>query len=392
MLNLLDFIKDFVAAEFPRIVRDYHDLAVAVFDNVRDPAKPVDRKQAESFLTRDLRLHQLAVLGTASEFQFYSVAADYPQRIFFVMDVRDVGVEALLLYDLSNAKILDRRLADRPLLEETIRSTDLISEMRRFTYDLVVATFGRYHAVLKHSGRLRRTDGSKEAAQAFKMAFPTLGDFSEDVQVLLGGDEVIVAAHPRFAAYVHNIVADLDQTLLGPDPVAPQGRAGSLRLGVRTGVSFSAARTPGERRQHQMSHHKAMKLADESHSLLKNLERQQRRIERLLEMLEANEKKKADIPRFRKKLEELRLTKLFTRAQHGNPTVLPMKRFEQVIAALREERIPCRQDALFEFVDFNGNVVNAGRLAKDAEALEAAVRAKVGRDNIHVDLPPAKKL
>jgi hypothetical protein len=63
-----------------------------------------------------------------------------------------------------------------------------------------------------------------------------------------------------------------------------------------------------------------------------------------------------------------------------------------VIAALREERIPRRQDALFEFVDFNGNVVNTGQLTKDAEALENAVRAKVGRDNLHVDLPPAKKL
>ena len=63
-----------------------------------------------------------------------------------------------------------------------------------------------------------------------------------------------------------------------------------------------------------MAYYKAMKLADESHSLLKGLERQQRR------------------------------------------------------------------------------VVNTGQLTKDAEALENAVRAEVGRDNLHVDLPPAKKL
>jgi subtilisin family serine protease len=393
VLNLIDFTKDFLEEEFAHIlVLNQHDNAVLVLENLRDPAKPVDRRQVEDFLTRDLRQEKLAVLGTASEFQFYATAADWSARIVFIMDVRDLGVEVLKMYDVSNARILDSRLADRRLLQETIRSTDVVTEMRRFTYDMVVQTFGRYHALLKHSGGLRRTDGSEEAALAFKKAFDPLGEVDNDVQVMLGGDEVMIAAHPRFAAYLHNIVADLSTTVLGPGPIDPLGRAGGQKLGIRVGVAFSLAKTAAERREHQLAHHKAMRLADESHGLLKDMERRKRRIERLLDMLERNPDKEKDAPKYHKRLDELRLGKLFTRVQHGKPTVLPMERIEPLVRALREGKLPTRDGSLVELVDFDGNVVDHGRLTKDADALEEAVRKKVGRDNLHIDPPPARKL
>jgi hypothetical protein len=392
VLNVIDFVKDFLESEFARDLLDQHTLAVRVLENLRDPAKPVDRRQAEDFLTRDLRLVKLAVLGTTSEFQFYANAADWPARIFFMMDVRDLGVEVLMMYDVSNAKIVDGRLANGRLLRETIRSTEVVTEMRRFTHDLVIDTFRRYHAVLKHSGRVRRTDGSKEAARAFKKAFGSLGDFSNDVQVMLGGDEIMVAAHPRFAAYVHNIVADLSETVLGPGPIGPQARAGSPRLKIRAGVAFSSARTPGERREHQLAHNKAMRLADESHGVLKDLERRERRIERLIDMLEANPDKAKDAPKYRQRLEKLRLGRLFTRVQHGKPKVLPMKRIDPLVAAMREGKLPTRDQDLVELIDYDGNIVDSRRLLQDADALEATVRKKVGRDNVHVDPPPAVKV
>ena len=63
------------------------------------------------------------MLDSAFEFQFYRVTADFPERIFFAMDVQDVGVETLLLY-VSNGKILDHRLADRALLRRpSVRPT-----------------------------------------------------------------------------------------------------------------------------------------------------------------------------------------------------------------------------------------------------------------------------
>ena len=393
VLNLIDFIKDFLEEEFAHIlVLNQHDNAVLVLENIRDLAKPMDTRQAEDFLTRDLRQEKLAVLGTASEFQFYSTAADYPARIVFMMDVRDLGVEVLMMYDISNAEILDGRLADRRLLQETIRSTDVVTEMRRFTYDMVVQTFGRYHALLKQSGPLRRTDGSKEAARAFKKAFDPLGEFDKDVQVMLGGDEVMVAAHPRFAAYLHNIVADLSATVLGPHPAGLRGLATTRMLRIRTGVAFSLAKTAGERRKHQLAHNQAMELAGGSHGLLKDLERRKHRIERLLDMLERNPDKEKDAPKYRKRLDELRMSNLFTRVQHGNPTVLPMRRIEPLVGALREGKLPTRDGNLTELVDFDGNVVDHGRLIKDADALEQSVRKKVGRDNLHVDTPPAVKV
>ena len=394
VLNLIDFIKDFLESELARDLLDQHNLAVRVLENLQDPDlnKPVDVRQAEDFMTRDLRLVKLAVLGTTSEFQFYAAAADWPTRIIFMMDVRDLGVEVLMMYDASNAKILDGRLAHERLLRETIRSTDVVTEMRRFTHEMVVDTFRRYHALLKHSARMRRTDGSKEAARAFRKASSSVGDFDDDVQVMLGGDEIMVAAHPRFAAYLHNIVADLSETVLGPGPIGPQARSGSPRLKIRAGVAFSLAKAPGNRKQHQLAHHKAMRLADESHGLLKDLERRERRIERLVEMLEANPDKAKDAPKYRKRLDDLRLGKLFTRALHGNPRVLPMKRIEPLVAALREGKIPGRDRDLFDVVDYEGKVVDRDRLRQDAEALEATVRKKVGRDNVHVDTPPVTKI
>ena len=392
VLNLVDFVKDFLQREFARELHSQHELAVRVLDNLRDPATPVDRRQTEAFLTRDLRARKLAVLGTASEFQFYAAAADHPARIVFMMDVRDLGVDVLLMHDAALARILDGRMADRRLLEETVRATELVTEMRRFTYDQVVATFGRYHAALKRSAALRRTDGSKEAARAFRKASGPLGAFEDDVQIMLGGDEMMVAAHPRFAAYVHDIVRELSETVLGPGTVGPDARVGGKVLSIRAGVAFSLAQTPGDRRQHQLAHHKAMRLADESHGLLKDLERRDRRIERLIDKLEDNPKKKDQAPPFRKRLTELRLTKLFTRVQHGNPRVLPMRRIEPLVRALRGGRLPRRDRGLVELVDHQGNVIDHAQLVKTAEALEQAVRKKVGRDNVHVDNPPAVKV
>jgi hypothetical protein len=246
--------------------------------------------------------------------------------------------------------------------------------------------------LLTRSAQGRRTDGSKEAALAFRKAFSRLGTFEEDVQVMVGGDEIMIALHPRFAAYVHNIVADLSETILGPGPVGPDARAGSPRLKVRAGVAFSLARTQGKRSEHQIAHNKAMRLADESHAVTKDLERRERRIERLIEKLEANAKKQDRAPAFRKQLDALRLGKLFTRIQHGAPQALSAARVDQMVAGFRAGTLARQDAALVELVDHQGKVVDRVRLLQDAEGLERAVRKAVGNDNVHVDLPPARKI
>lgn len=84
-----------------------------------------------------------------------------------------------------------------------------------------------------------------------------------------------------FAEYVAAIVADLDTMSYDKDRT----------LNMRASIAFSSA-DPQYRKDVQLSHQEAMKLAEVAPNTLKRLERTQRRIERLIDMLEANDKKK----------------------------------------------------------------------------------------------------
>jgi LAS superfamily LD-carboxypeptidase LdcB len=383
-LNLVDFIKDFLDREFAGVLVEQHDRAVQVLDNLRDAKRPVDRERTTRFLSEDVRAKRLAVLGTASEYQYYAEAADHNARILFVLDVVDLGVELISIYDRTNAKILDERLSGERLLHETIRSTDSITQLRRATHELVVTTFKRYHELLK------RGDGSTEARAAFGTAPPKLGDFDDDVQIMLGGDEIMVAAHPRFSVHVARIVADLSAT--APTP-AGAGRAADVpRLRIRAGVAFSAASGSGERKARQLAHNQAMCLADESHGLLKSLERRHRRIERLVVKLEAIPDKRSKVPEYRRQLDALRLDNLFTRVKFARPILLPKRRADALVRAWRQGIWPTVDTDVAQLVDHNGKVVDRRRLVKAATDLEAAVRKDVGKANIHVDPPPAVKI
>lgn len=391
VLNLLDFVKDFLTKEFRRELLSYHEDALEASRDVRRPqGERIDWRRLEDVLTKDLRQNQpIAVLGTASEFLFYSTAADYPERIFFSMDIRDLGVDLVLLYENSNEEIEDKRPTDVALMEDTFRATDPINERKRFTYDRVVHTFGLFHALLARGASVKRTDGRSEARKAFGRGMRTSGkipSFEESVQIMLGGDEVFVAAHPYFSAYVHEIIKALDET-----PYE------TTTLNMRAAVAFSRAKAkpnPAEQREaNQYAHYQAMKGADDAPATLKLLERAQRRIERLIDKLEENEDKKDKAPPFREELEELGLTKVFARVNYGNPKVLSARHFGKFTRHLQMENVRLASRMLpTDFVDFDGNVIDEEALRKRAEALEEKVRRVVGRDNKHVDPPPARKI
>ena len=382
-LNMLDFVKDFLTGEFRKELVRYHNDALAVFSQLRQrrPFAQIDWPKLERVLTRDLRQTQrIAVLGTASEFQFYSFAADYPERIFFSMDIRDLGVALMMWYERANEEIEDKKPTGVKLMEETFRSSDPINAQRRFTYDRVVDTFRKYYYLIDKNAAVKV---ASEARKAFGTGMQTTGaipEFSKCVQFLLGGDEIFVAAHPYFEPFVHNIISDLDKTPL---------KDGTLNM--RTAVAYS--KTEGDRAQRQASHHQAMTLADHVLNPLKHLERTHRRIERLIEKLEANPKKKDLAPQYRKELENLRLLKLFARVNRGNPQVLPAPELNRVLRGFKEGSLGAAvRTQYFQLVDFSGNVVNSDKLTKDAANLEEMVRRKVGLDNTHVDLPPVTKL
>ncbi len=394
-LNAIDFVKDFVSTEYPRFVDLYHAEALLVLEQLLDKGQDVDWPRLARFLTRDFRQgsEPVSLQGTASEFQFYSHAADQQEQVFFMLDIRDLGVELMAFYETAQMTITDDRLAGLDLMVETFRSTDAIVVRRRFTYDKVVEAFKKRYPEAAGAG------SRAAAGKAFGTALRTEGampPFRDSIRVMLGGDEVFVAAHPYYARCAHAIIADL-----ASPTIAVQDRP----LNLRAGVGYStAARAPGpapagndvsdaQRRENQKAHDKVLKLATDSLTMLKPLERTQRRIERLIEMLEANDQKKDLAPPHRRKLADLRLLEVYARVMHGYPKQLSTATYARLHRLLRAGDLRgALATKLFELVDFAGNVVDEPTLTRRAAELEAAVRRDVGKDNVHVDGPPVTKI
>lgn len=390
-LNMIDFVKEFASPEYPRHVEEYHVEALLILEQLLKPTEPIEWSRLARFLTHDTRqgFEPVAIQGLASEFQFYSAASDNVDQMFFAMDIRDLGVELMGFYEASQLVIQDDKLAGIPLMRETFRATDPIAARRRFTYDSVVAVFK------KHYGAARAAGSRAEALKAFGGTLRTDGvmpEFRQSLQVMLGGDEVFVAAHPYYARVEHLIIADLARITFQRAP-----------LNMRTGVAYSAADRapgpdgpdidPGQRALNQKAHDKALKLATDSLSELKPLERTQRRIERLIDMLEGNAKKKDLAPAHRKRLAELHLLELYTRVQHKYARQLTPAVYRRLHRFLLAADLPGAVGTkLFELVDHGGNTVDAVALSKQTAALEAAVRRDVGKDNIHIDGPPVTKI
>ena len=402
-LNELDFVKDFLFDEFRKQLVIYHELCYAAFRQLRDLRTPIDWNRLEKILTRDLRLTERPVIvqGTTSEYRFYAYSADHDQRIFLTMDVRDLGVEVALWYELSSWIILEDKLSDITLLEETIESTKPIVQRKRATYDTVVTVMAKYFSQL----RLGPANGGVAAQKAFEMglrtrAFPS--NFEDAVQVMLGGDEVFVSAHPYFAHHVVDIVNDLEKATFRSDS---HGRdLGDRPLNMRVSVAYSSATiVPGgatggaapsaaQRLENQRSHDRALRLGSSAAGALKTYERTHRRIERLIELIEANNKKAKQAPPLRDRLAKLGLLRLFIQVQYAHIATLSMAKYASLLAALDAGDLAAAQGMkLVDVVDYSGNVVNANRLSTDMAKLEADVVKIVGIDNHHQDGPPVEQ-
>jgi hypothetical protein len=144
-----------------------------------------------------------------------------------------------------------------------------------------------------------------------------------------------------------------------------------------------------QREANQRAHQQALDACDAAPKKLKDLEGQHRRIERLIDVLKTNEDKKDLAKDFSERLDELGLLRVFARIGYGGPRVLTPSRFVARIARLRASKLSSNNDE--ELVDFDGNVVDKQALLESANALEKDVRDKVGKDNTHVDPPPAHK-
>ena len=275
------------------------------------------------------------------------------------------------------------KLEGEKLMEETFRASDLITRQRRVTYDTVVKTFLYYYK------RLLGGNGKTEALEAFGHGIGPLGtlpDFDKTTQFMLGGDEIFVAADPRYTKFIPDIIDALDGATFENKP-----------LNLRTAVTFSSAERvtgpPEQKRKNQEAHDQAMQLAGAGPGPLKEFERTHRRIEMLIEKLQANPKKEKQAPAFTKDLAKLPLTRVYAQIKYRRAKRLADQEFARLLRLLREGT-PAQAGGSIdvEFVDFDGKVVDGVKLTTDAAALEKKVRDAVGWDNRHVDGPPMTKM
>ncbi len=386
ILNMIDYVKSFESAEFDNLLLSYHDKARRSYSELAElpaAARGIDWDNLQFVLTHDVRQHMtLAVIATASEYQFYSIASDYQQRVIFSLDIRDMGVELMLLYEYTNRTVVHDKLSDLDLLNATFRATDPIDVRRRATYDVVVAIFRKYYDQLQRNPAA----AASIARQFFDGAsLGPLGSFEQAVQFMLGGDEVYIAGHPLFAAVTPALLGELDRATFATD----------RPVDLRASVAFSDAATApaGDQRETtQLSLQDALKHADLAPGTLKELERINRRILRLIEILEANPKKQSRGSGYRAELAKLPLQQLFARWK-ANWREKSQRETAKLYAALLTGGVTDPKDDPIDLVDFTGTVIEKVALLKAATALEGKVRKDVGADNrqMHpMPLPPQK--
>ncbi|PLC55377.1 hypothetical protein CR155_04035 [Pollutimonas nitritireducens] len=385
-VNALDLVKDFLVSEFRKKgsggVEDYHAKALAALDEVSNEVSSIKWDRLGQVLTRDFRQGSrvLPVQGRASEFGFYAHSSDYTAQILFSMDIRDLGVQIALLYDWFIGEIEVQRYEGVALMEETFASSDLINQRKRVTYDKVVDTFRKYFPL---------TTGG-DAFDAARKAFHGRGAdldrpqlFESSVTVMLGGDEIFVSAHPVYSMFVCTIIDEIRQATYGGQP-----------LNLRTGVAYSRAEKQhnpkDQKKVNWVSHDQALGLATASLNPIKGLERAHRRMERLIEKLAANDKKKALVPAYTAKLEALGLMSLFARSNYRFPYVMPTRDFRDIIRRLTEWYD--WSEPYTELVNLKCETVDGKKLWKEAEKLEAEITKDVGWDNYYVDPPPTPSM
>jgi hypothetical protein len=348
-LNTLDFIKDFhTPTEYPDLVGEYHEkVAEAILDlTVDSPA--VDLGRVREVIDKDLRQDRaIAIFGTGSEYAFYNEVSNYSRRIFFSMDIRDFGVDVLANYDAVNEKVVADNLQGRKLLRATLQSTDWVALARRRVYETTEKILRSYHP------RIVRPRG-----------------FAEDVQTMLGGDELFVATDPRFAPYIANILRDMDANHL------------NLRCGIVHSVARSAAGDK-QRRNNQLAHQEAMSASDRTGDVLKYFERLHSRIERLIGKLDDDEAQAPPDGKrgFLQKLNGLQLLKMYAEFVMP-PRSRSAAHVEEVLRRLKEQVDAEGVVDDVKLYRFDGTEVSQEKLRADVAKLEDRVREKVGDRNV----------
>ena len=285
---------------------------------------------------------------------------------------------------------------------ETFWSSDPINRRKRATYEAVVDEFRKAHAKIRRDAGWRR-----HVLRAFGVgggAIDAMPPFERSLDVMIGGDEVFVAAI-RHAGHETEIIAALDQRLHR-----------DLPLNLRTAVAYSSATwskaaptappSPDQRERNADAHDEALALASSAPATLKEFERTHRRIERLIEKVPRDPRRqpKADPKRdkereekakkYREELQKLGLLKLYARTKYADPGPMgpgPLRRLLAALAAGDPRKAKAVVEGHFDLVDFRGDVVDEHKLRQTVRALEDRVEQDARRNNVHIDPPPIMK-
>jgi hypothetical protein len=271
------------------------------------------------------------------------------------MDVRDLGVDLMAFYEIANVIVTDDKLKENDLVDLTLRAGDATVQRKRVTYDTVVAVFKKYYQALLQSGSRAAAEKTFGTALQGEGRIP---DFDQCVQVMLGGDEIFVAAHARFAQFESQIVSDVAAATFE-----------GLPLNLRIAIAHSSAKrvdqginqgpSDPQREENFYSHDYALFLGAESQGFLKGLERLQRRMELYIRILESVEKKKRLAPGFAKQLEALHLTELYTRTKFLATRPRPQWVYDTLLRMWAEGDLKGAAGSPdFELVDFSNKTLD----------------------------------
>lgn len=334
VLNSMDFLKEFDSRpEFPGDVDAQLDLGRTHALALEGPIKKsVDRRAITRFLRQDLRGEVTPAQGRASEYLFFTEAANHQDRLIVSLDIRDLGLDVLLRYRDAIEKVISS--TEGRLLEITLASTDPIVRAKREAFELVKEVFRSMFATIRRTvregaygwDRLDRLWDRPSGHHQREARRYARGETGDEPAFLLGGDEVIVAAHPVYLPWI--------PVMLGA--ICPPRALGGAN--VRAGVVLSRAEHRRGRRpewENAIAHARALKAADAAPDLLKGFERDQHRLTRRIDRVPDAEKRAA----FSKRLRELALMDLY--AEVGRHQIDSLLR---LAAAGRLERMAEEQE------------------------------------------------
>ncbi len=323
IVNTMDVFESFLSGELDGEKAGQLRRATRLHEKLGRMDTDIGRGELSRVLDVDVRMERIALANRTSEYLFFTEAADHRHRVIVGLDIRDLGVDALIEY----ARAVDR-VAEKPgtsLLAVTLEANDPILAMKRHAVDLIVDAYGKMASKLLAADVGWLHDAAEPYNRAWAEAYGYAGGFdiladpldrSESPNYLIGGDEVILALPPAFLPLIPEFLGR----------VCPPSATNT-----RGAVVFSDAGHPPDadpavqRRLNQHAHATALTAADKGPDILKDLERDHWRLGRKIEKIDDDAERREK----QRRLAGLGLLRLYVEipSLYGIPDLLPSRVF-----------------------------------------------------------------